>query len=129
MSLYPSGLLLRGNAERLPWAHALIAESIVHTDGLQTTDPRALALERRLRPLWRRYDADPAASARDPTLLRELERVTCDLKTLRVRWDDWQVLYRQVLQLARALHGEPPLLEGPLPHAASSEASSRLEAR
>src|SRR6185312_16010041 len=54
MSLYPSGLLLRGNPEQLTWAHGLIAESVVHTDGLQTTEPKALALERRLRPLWRR---------------------------------------------------------------------------
>ena len=115
MSLYPSGLLLRGDAEQLTWAHGLIAESVVHTDGLQTIEPRALALERRLRPLWRRYDADPAGSGRDQTLLRELGRATRDLKTLQVGWDDWQVLYRQILQLARAVHGELPLLEGDAP--------------
>jgi hypothetical protein len=112
MSLYPSGLLLRGNPERLTWAHGLIAEAVVHTDGLQTTDPKALALERRLRPLWRRYDADHAGSMRDETLLRELDRATRVLKTLQVGWDEWQILYRQILQLARAVHGEPPLLEG-----------------
>jgi hypothetical protein len=112
MSLYPSGLLLRGRRERLTWAHALIAESVVHTDGLQTSDPKALALERRLRPLWRRHDADPGASATDETLLRELGRIAHDLRTLEVDWDDWQILYRQVLQLERAVHGEQPLLEG-----------------
>lgn len=110
MALFPSGLLLRGTPERLTWAHGLIAESVVHTDGLQTTEPRALALERRLRPLWRRYDADPVGSKRDPILLRELDRATRDLKALQVGWDDWQVLYRQILQLARAVHGELPLL-------------------
>jgi hypothetical protein len=115
MSLYPSGLLLRGNRERLTWAHGLIAEAVVHTDGLQTSDPKAQALERRLRPLWRRHDADPAASATDETLLRELGRITRDLKTLEVDWDDWQILYRQVLQLERAVHGEQPLLEGEPP--------------
>jgi hypothetical protein len=115
MSLYPSGLLLRGKPERLTWAHGLIAEAVVLTDGLQTTDPTAQALERRLRPLWRRHDADPAGSMHDETLLRELDRATRDLKTLEVDWDDWQIVYRQVLQLARAVHGERPLLEGEPP--------------
>jgi hypothetical protein len=112
MSLYPSGLLLRGKPERLTWAHGLIAEAVVHTDGLQTSDPKAQALERRLRPLWRRHDADPALAMRDEILLRELDRATRDLKTLQVDWDDWQIVYRQLLQLARAVHGELPLLEG-----------------
>ena len=115
MSLYPSGLLLRGAPDRLAWAHALIAESVVHTEGLQTMEPKAQALERRLRPLWRRYDVDPAGARNDQVLLRELDRATRDLKALQVGWDDWQVLYRQVLQLARAVHGEPPLLEGEPP--------------
>jgi hypothetical protein len=129
MSLYPSGLLLRGHPERLTWAHGLIAEAVVHTDGLQTMEPRALALERRLRPLWRRYDADPAASSRDQVLLREIDRATRDLKTLQVGWDDWQVLYRQILQLARAVHGEHPLLEGDAPpqHAPGRSRGRRLK--
>ena len=129
MSLYPSGLLLRGNPEQLTWAHGLIAESVVHTDGLQTTEPKALALERRLRPLWRRYDADPRGSSRDEVMLRELDRVTGDLKALQVGWDDWQVLYRQILQLARAVHGELPLLEGDAPPPFSPDRSSEESAR
>jgi hypothetical protein len=129
MSLYPSGLLLRGNPELLTWAHGLIAESVVHTDGLQTMEPKALALERRLRPLWRRYDADPAASKRDRILSRELDRAIRDLKKLQVGWDDWQVLYRQILQLARAVHGELPLLEGDAPQSVSPEPSGRSGGR
>ncbi|HVZ89657.1 MAG TPA: hypothetical protein VHG72_22030 [Polyangia bacterium] len=124
MSLYPSGLLLQGKPERLTWAHGLIAEAVVHTDGLQTTDPKALVLERRLRPLWRRYDADPGTCPGDADLQRDLDRLTRDLKTLQVDWDDWQVLYRQLLQLARAIHGEPPLLASGPP--APIEAATRL---
>lgn len=131
MSLYPSGLLLRGKPERLTWAHGLIAEAVVHTDGLQTTDPRALVFERRLRPLWRRYDTDPGTCPGDPDLLRDLERFTRDLKALQVDWDDWQVLYRQLLQLARAVHGEPPLLESgpPVPVEAGGRVPRAEEAR
>jgi len=109
ISLYPSGLLLRGRPKRLTWAHGLIAESVVHTDGLQTTDPNAQALERRLRPLWKAYDRAPAEHQ---GLAGELDRIARELRTLQVDWDDWQVLYRQILQLGRAIAGQPQLLEG-----------------
>lgn len=112
MSLYPSGLVLRGRAKRLTWAHGLIAESVVHTEGLQTTDPQAQALERRLRPLWKAYDRAPAERAGHPGLAGELDRIARELRTLQVDWDDWQVLYRQILQLGRAIAGQPQLLDG-----------------
>ncbi len=112
MSLYPSGLILRGQARRLTWAHGLIAETVVHTQGLQTTDSRAQVLERRLRPLWKSYDLDPRGRAGDRALVDELDRITRELPTLQVGWDDWQVLYRQILQLGRAISGQPQILDG-----------------
>ena len=115
LTLYPSGLVLRGNPARLTWAHGLVAEAVVHTEGLQTTDPKAQALEQRLRPLWRSYDLDPAGRAENGDLARELEQITRQLRTLEVGWDDWQVLYRQILQLGRAAHGERQLLDAEPP--------------
>jgi hypothetical protein len=115
MSLYPSGLVLRGPPKRLTWAHGLIAESVVHTEGLQTTDPQAQALERRLRPLWKAYDRAPAERAGHAGLAGELDRIARELRTLQVDWDDWQVLYRQILQLGRAVAGQPQLLDGAPP--------------
>ncbi|HEY6475795.1 MAG TPA: hypothetical protein VI456_04385 [Polyangia bacterium] len=114
MSLYPSGLVLRGRPRRLTWAHGLIAESVVHTEGLQTTDPKAQALERRLRPLWKACDCAPGEPAADAALGGELDRIARELRTVQVDWDDWQVLYRQILQLGRALAGQPQLLDGSL---------------
>jgi hypothetical protein len=111
MSLYPSGLVLRGKARRLTWAHGLIAETVVHTEGLQTTDPKAQALERRLRPLWKSFDVDPRARIGDAALQAELDRIARELPKLQVGWDDWQVLYRQILQLGRAIAGQPQLLD------------------
>jgi hypothetical protein len=111
LSLYPSGLLLRGGPARLTWAHGLVAEAVVHTEGLQTTDPKAQVLEQRLRPLWKSYDLGPPRGKSDAELKGELEQVTQELKSLQVDWDDWQVLYRQILQLGRAAHGERQLLD------------------
>jgi hypothetical protein len=128
-SLYPSGLVLRGNPARLTWAHGLVAEAVVHTEGLQTTDPKAQALEQRLRPLWRSYDLDPVRSAKSADVARELDQVTHELRTLQVAWDDWQVLYRQILQLGRAAHGERQLLDTePPPPAAPDPAPAAPDA-
>jgi hypothetical protein len=111
MSLYPSGLILRGRARQLTWAHGLIAETVVRTDGLQTTAPEAQVLERRLRPLWKSFDLDPTGRAGHAGLSLELDRIARELRTLQASWDDWQVLYRQILQLGRALAGQPQVLD------------------
>ncbi len=119
ISLYPTGLVLSGRPDRLTWAHGLIAESVVRTAGLQTTDPKAQALEQRLRALWKRVEADHAAPRPDRAggpMGEDLEQITRELRTLQVQWDDWQALYREILQLDRALLGQRQLLDaGPAP--------------
>lgn len=111
LSLYPSGLLLRGKAKQLTWAQGLVAESVVHTEGLQTIDPKAQALEKRLHALWKTYDEDPARNRASAALDQQLDQVTHDLGALEVDFDDWQVLYRQILQVGRAIHGHRQLMD------------------
>ena len=115
LSLYPSGLLLRGKASRLTWAHGLIAESVVHTEGFQTVDPRAQQLEKRLRLVWRTHDEAPPQASRQllgsANLVEALDEITRDLGKLDVEFDDWQVLYRQILQVGRAIHGQRQLMD------------------
>jgi hypothetical protein len=111
LSLYPSGLLLRGKASSVTWAHGLIAESVVRTDGLQTVDPQAQALEKRIRQVWRTYDTTPPQILGSENLVRTLEQVSGDLARLAVDFDDWQVLYRQILQVGRAIHGQRQLMD------------------
>jgi hypothetical protein len=112
LSLYPSGLLLRGTANGVTWAHGLIAESVAHTEGLQTVDPKAQALEKRLRHVWKTYDTAPAQIVgSDENLVRTLEQISGELGRLEVDFDDWQVLYRQILQVGRAIHGQRQLMD------------------
>lgn len=111
MSMYPSGVLLRGKPGRLSWAHGLIAETVVHTDALQTSTPDAQALERRLREVWHRYDQGAKTSAESKRLSGVLDDVTRELGQLEVELDDWQVLYRQILQVGRAVHGQRQLMD------------------
>ena len=44
-----------------------------------------------------------------PGRAREIAR---DLTELSVAYDDWQIVYRQILQLERAVRGEPQILAG-----------------
>lgn len=111
MSLYPSGLLLRGAPGRLTWAHGLVAETVAHTAGLETTDPKAQELERRLRGVWASYDAGQRPASNTGALETRLEQITSDLGQLDVAFDDWQAIYRQILQVGRVIHGERQLLD------------------
>jgi len=111
LSMYPSGVLLRGKPRRLTWAHGLIAETVAHTDALQTTTPDSQKLERRLREIWHRYDQGAKTAAESKRLFGVLEDVTRELGELDVEFDDWQVLYRQILQVGRAISGERQLMD------------------
>jgi membrane protein len=115
LSFYPSGVLLRGQKDCVTWTHGLIAETVVHTRGLQTSDMRAQALESELRRLWEVYDVSPGAHAGSTVLLGRLDEVTRDLGKLAVPFEDWQVLYRQILQVGRALRGERQVLDQAAP--------------
>jgi hypothetical protein len=111
LSIYPSGVLLRGARKSLSWAHGLIAETVVHTDGLQTNDPNAQKIERQIRELWKVYDRDPVAHAGSARLTGRIADMTHDLGALDVEFDDWQIVYRQLLQIERAVRGNRQLLD------------------
>lgn len=109
MSFYPSGVLLRGKPQKTTWAHGLITEALLRTDALQSADPKAQELEKEIRRLG---EAFQGISGRATSAAAEsFNAVIRQLGSLNVEFDDWQVLYRQSLQLGRTLRGERQLLE------------------
>jgi hypothetical protein len=111
LALFLSDILVRGRNERTAFVHGVLAEALVHSPALQTSDPRAQQLELKIRRIWSVLDRNPAAHAGSRPLWSRLEEVSKELGKLSVDYDDWQVLYRETLQLGRALRGEPQLLE------------------
>jgi hypothetical protein len=109
-SLYPSGLLLRGDPRTVVVAHAIIAEAIIETDGLETTDPRAQELEREIRGLWKGHVL--AAQRGWPASPPRIAQLAYDLAGLELDFEQWRAVYRQILQLDRALRGNRQLMEG-----------------
>jgi hypothetical protein len=109
MSLYPSGVLLRGEGRKVAAAQALIAEAIVETAGLETVDPAAQKLEREIRGLWKGHVLAGSGGER-PSSSRILQAAR-ELAGLEVDFEQWRALYRQLLQVDRALRGDRQLME------------------
>jgi hypothetical protein len=108
--LYPSSLLLRGALRRTTVCHGLIVEALARTDACETTDAAAQSIERQIRRVWAVLDRSPAAHTNSRWLLQRLREIAEEVAELDVAYDEWQIVYRQTLQLGRALSGEPPLL-------------------
>lgn len=108
--LEPNGVLLRGDVRVTPRAHGLIAEAMSHADVFQTTDPAAQEIEREIKDVWKVYDENPAAHEGSTRLRSRVADISQEIADLSVEYDDWQILYREILQLSRALHGEKQLL-------------------
>jgi hypothetical protein len=111
VSFYTSGVLLRGKGQRVTWAHGLIAETVVHSQGLQTFAGPAQEVEREIRRLWKVFDSAPDAHAGSRILLKRVDELAVELAQLDAEYDDWQILYRQLMQVERAVRGEKQLLD------------------
>jgi hypothetical protein len=111
VALYPNGLLLRGNAQDTAWAHGVVVEDLTAAPALQTFDPRAQDLERQIRRVWSVYEERPTAHAGSAALSGRLQDIATELGRAPLTYDEWQIVYRQALQLSRALGGDRQLLE------------------
>jgi uncharacterized membrane protein YqjE len=109
--LYSSALLLRGHQQNTAWAQGVVVETLTSAPALQTFHPDAQDIERQIRRVWSVYREHPSAHAYSAALLHRLTEIGRDIRRLPVLYDEWQVVYRQALQLSRALHGDRQLLE------------------
>jgi hypothetical protein len=111
LAFYPSDILVRGKQHQTAWMHGLLLETLAHEPCRQTFDPNAQDLERQIRQVWRVYDENPRAHVGSSRLLSRVSDIAEELSKIKIEYNEWQVIYRQLLQLGRALHGQPQLLE------------------
>jgi uncharacterized membrane protein YqjE len=88
-----------------------VVEALTDAPAYQTFDPGAQDIERQIRSVWAVYGQNPVAHRRSAALRARLGEIARDIRELPVAYDEWQVVYRQALQLGRTLEGEPQLLE------------------
>jgi Putative Actinobacterial Holin-X, holin superfamily III len=114
--LYPNALLLRGASGVVARAHGLAIEALTgHPDMFQTVSSEAQEIERQIQRVWSAYRLNPEAHENAGPLLSRFDEIATEFAERPLPFDDWQVVYRQLLQLGRALGGRRQILELTLP--------------
>jgi len=114
--VYPNALLLRGPSDVVARAHALAVEALTgHPDMFQTVSADAQEIERQIQRVWSAYRLNPKAHENAGPLLSRFDEIAIEVARRPLPFDDWQVIYRQMLQLGRALCGQRQILEVTLP--------------
>jgi hypothetical protein len=85
---------------------------VTHTEALQTLDANAQFFERRIHSLWSVFDRDPIGNVGSEEMRRGVERLAHDLTRSDIPYEDWQIIYRELLQLDREIMGLGQLLDG-----------------
>ena len=96
--LHPSDLVLSGRAPDAAHARAVLAERLTVTHAYLTWTKEANELEDELRHTWADLAAHHATAAAD-----RLSAVERKLKAMSVPYDEWEVLFRQLLLVQREL--------------------------
>jgi hypothetical protein len=111
VSFRPRAIVLTGKRSKVYWARGVIAEVLVQSDGLQTVAPAAQELERLIHRVWLVHDEIGDNAPNRGRLLEMIDKIARRLGGLDVGLDDWQVLYRQLMQVGRAVSGQGQILE------------------
>jgi hypothetical protein len=101
--VYPSDLLVSGKPQDVARARAAMASRLVTSAAYLTITAEGQAIEDRLAALARPLDADSGPPRFDDHVRAELEAIDGQLATAPVSYEEWEVLYRQRLQVERDL--------------------------
>lgn len=121
VAVLPNETVLRGRPEAVGRTRALCAEVYGPRPVIQTFHPDARELESHLKRVWSIYLEQPRAHHRSQVLQRRVRELASELSAKNLPWDEWQIVYRLLLQLDRALRGHEPLLEESNPKSESQE--------
>jgi len=99
--VYPSDVSIVGGKQKVALARALIASQLTHAPAYMTTDADAQKAEDRIRAVADRVDRLPPQALR-----RKLDKVDEELMSLTVPFDEWEILYRERLQVEREVFGD-----------------------
>jgi len=96
--LHPSDLIINGRATAAAHARSIVAERLVFTPAYLTWDKQAHEIEDRLRTVWKARQTRKLVD-----LDRDVRAIETDLRRLEVSYEEWDVLFRELLLLERAL--------------------------
>ncbi|HET9753975.1 MAG TPA: hypothetical protein VFP52_13475, partial [Myxococcales bacterium] len=110
VTVLPNETILRGKPDLVARARALCEEVYGPRPVLQTFGADSREIEMHAKRVWSIYAAQPRAHLRAAMLETRVSELAAELSRKSLPWDEWQIVYRLLLQLDRALHGDEPLL-------------------
>ena len=96
--LHPADLVISARKGTAARARAILAERLVFTPAHLTWTKEANEVEDRLVAIWKARDASPLR-----VVQRALATVERDLRELEIPYEEWEVLFREMLLVERAL--------------------------
>ncbi len=118
LTIYPNGVRVLGPEHAASRAHALIAESATRTEALQTMTPVGQDVEKRIKMLLSEHERGAVVEPRVRSLARMLADADLD-------YEEWETLYRELLQLTIAVRGGGDLLQRSAERASSPGGEGR----
>ena len=103
--------VLRGKPEATGCAQALCTEVYGPRPVIQTFAAESRELEAQIKRVWSIYREQPHAHRGSHALTGRVEEIAAELSEKNLPWDEWQVVYRLLLQLDRVLRGDGALLK------------------
>jgi hypothetical protein len=122
LTFYPNGVRVSGSEGRTARAHALLAESATASPALQCMSPEGQKVEKRLKALWERRRE---GSELDDAIQREARR----LAAASIDYEDWQILYRELMQVLVASRGSEGLIRTAMEEAETGQESPARHVR
>jgi hypothetical protein len=110
VTVLPNETILRGKPDLVARARALCAEVYGPRPIIQCFNATARDMEMHAKRVWAIYSEHPDAHRRAAVLEGRLAEISAELSRNNLPWDEWQIVYRLLLQVDRALHGDEPLL-------------------
>jgi hypothetical protein len=105
--LYPFDLVISGEPAQVFRAQALAAEQLPHTKAYMTWSAQGNALEDRIRHLWMSVYGNELSAREAAGAMSEVERIRHDLKSTCLAYEEWEVMFREVLMAERDLLRRP----------------------
>jgi hypothetical protein len=99
---HPSDLMITGKEHDVARAHAVITEQLTFTDAYLTWGKEGNELEDRLKAVWR----DMRRTAPDAdweNLAQRLKSIEDELRSTKLPYEEWEILYREKLQVERGM--------------------------
>jgi hypothetical protein len=122
ITFYPNGIRISGPKHFASRVHALLAEGATSSPALQCMSPEAQKLEKKLKGLSRRPRADTAMD-------EEIRAMAEAVAAADLPYDDWQILYRELLQVLTERMGASAVLRRSIAPRSESRGRARNEER